>query len=96
MEIYVTEAKMGSVAGFVRGYAIIEGLKIKFKGVAFGRYGGHNVVVTLLPASARAVSNLGLDVQNIELELQRNIVQGNFTPVPNAKHTGDPLIGPKN
>ncbi|MDG6933495.1 MAG: hypothetical protein JRN68_02240 [Nitrososphaerota archaeon] len=95
MEVFVTEAKMGSVAGFVKGYAIIEGTRIRFKGVAFGRYGGHNVVVTLMPSSVRTLTAMGLDAEQVELELQRSIVQGNFTPIPDAKHTGDPLLGPK-
>lgn len=89
MEIYVTEAKMGSVAGMLKGYVVLEGRKLKFKGVAFGRYGGHNIVVEFLPASKRALEEMGIDVESLSLEVQQNIVQGNFTSA-GAKFT-EPL-----
>jgi hypothetical protein len=94
LEVYVTEAQMGSVAGFVKGYVILEGLKLRFKGVAFGRYGGHNVIIQFMPAASKKIASIGMDPDRVALEVQESIVRGNFTPSPGAKHTDDPVIGP--
>ncbi|MEM0117774.1 MAG: hypothetical protein QXV32_04950 [Conexivisphaerales archaeon] len=90
MEIYITEAKMGSVAGFVKGYVVYEGLKLRFKGVAFGRYGGHNVSITFLPSSVKTLNERGIDVQSLIQDIQENIVRGNFTTSEKASFT-EPL-----
>ncbi|MEM0074953.1 MAG: hypothetical protein QXG05_02300 [Nitrososphaerota archaeon] len=96
MEIYVTEAHMGSVAGFLKGYIMIDGSKFRFKGVVFGRVGGHNVVIKFMPSSLRALREKGMDAEDLSLKVQQEIVQGNFEPTPNARHTADPTIGPAN
>jgi hypothetical protein len=90
MEIFVTEAKMGSVAGFVKGYVLYEGLKLKFKGVAFGRYGGHNVSINFMPSSLKVLKAKGIDYQQLLQEIQENIVRGNFTTSEKASFT-EPL-----
>ncbi|MDG6938803.1 MAG: hypothetical protein JRN39_00130 [Nitrososphaerota archaeon] len=94
MEIYVTEAHMGAVAGFMKGYVMIEETKARFKGVIFGRIGGHNVSVKFMPAAVSALGKKGIDADELSLEVQAAIVQGRFETVAGAKHVADPAIGP--
>lgn len=90
MEIIITDAKMGSVAGFVKGYIVYEGKKLRFKGVAFGRYGGHNVAIKLMPSAEKFIREKGIQLDSFVQEIQENIVRGNFITAEKARFT-EPL-----
>ena len=49
-QIVVDDVTGGEIANIIRGYIKINGEKIRFKGIAYGRYGGQNVA----PGSRRS------------------------------------------
>ncbi|HVP24063.1 MAG TPA: hypothetical protein VMS77_09160 [Conexivisphaerales archaeon] len=78
MEIVVTQMQMGAVAGFLRGYVVIEGVRAPFKAVAYGRFGGQNVSITFTPKGRSGLRSKGLDPEDLALHVQHLIVQGQF------------------
>jgi hypothetical protein len=78
MEIVVTQMQMGAVAGFLKGYVVMEGAKARFKAVAYGRFGGQNVSISFTPKGKRELKAKGLDPEDLALHVQHLIVQGEF------------------
>ncbi len=62
----------------LKGYILAEGEKIRFSGVAYGRFGGQNVSPKLSPAAQRKVRELFGDVEGFEEDLQLRLVNGEF------------------
>jgi len=72
----------GEVANLLKGYILVEGKKIRFSGVAYGRFGGQNVSPKLSPAAQRRVRELFGDVEPFEEDLQLRLVKGDFEIKP--------------
>ena len=78
---YVSE---GEVANLVRGFIELKGERIKFSGVAYGRFGGQNFSPQLSPAAKRKLKDLVSDVSKFEEDLQLRLVRGEFESRPPA------------
>jgi len=76
---YISE---GDVANLLRGYVLVGGQKIRFTGVAYGRFGGQNVSPSLSPAAKKKVKAIFGDVDHFEEDLQLRLVKGDFTAKP--------------
>lgn len=64
---------------YFRGHIVLEGESFPFRGVAFGRFGGHNVSVEFLKNAGRGLRKKGLgeqDIENLEIAAQVKILQG--------------------
>ena len=85
MDIVVEDALMGSVAGFIKGYIVVEGLRARFEGVAYGRFGGQNVSIKFSSKAKHAMKQRGLDPDEVAQHAQHLIVQGTFRIAPSAK-----------
>ncbi len=72
----------GEVANLLKGYILAEGEKIRFSGVAYGRFGGQNVSPKLTPAAQRRVRELFGDLEGFEEDLQLRLVNGDFEIKP--------------
>ncbi|MDG7021667.1 MAG: hypothetical protein JRN23_07025 [Nitrososphaerota archaeon] len=77
-KIVVDDVTGGEIANIIRGYVEVKGEKIRFKGIAYGRYGGQNVAPRLAPASKRRVKEVFGDVSKFEEDLQMKLVRGDF------------------
>jgi Ni,Fe-hydrogenase maturation factor len=76
---YVSE---GDVANLVRGYIELKGKKIRFTGVAYGRFGGQNFSPQLSPATKKAIKAVVGDLARFEEDLQLRLVKGEFETRP--------------
>ncbi|MDV3277032.1 MAG: hypothetical protein LYZ69_01025 [Nitrososphaerales archaeon] len=76
---YVSE---GDVANLVRGYVQIKGKKVRFTGVAYGRFGGQNFSPQLSPSAKKTIKQLTGDVDKFEEDLQLKLVKGEFEAKP--------------
>lgn len=76
--IVVDDVTGGEVANIIRGYIAVNGEKIRFKGIAYGRYGGQNVAPRLSPVSKKRVKAVFGDVSKFEEDLQQKLVRGDF------------------
>jgi hypothetical protein len=88
-EVVVDYVSEGDVANLIRGYVQYRGEKIRFSGVAYGRFGGQNVSPQLSAAARQKAKKLFGDVEAFEQDLQLRLVKGDFEgkPRPGEKHT---------
>jgi len=77
-KIVVDDVTGGEIANIIRGYVAVNGEKIRFKGIAYGRYGGQNVAPRLSPVSKKRVKAVFGDVSKFEEDLQQKLVRGDF------------------
>lgn len=75
-EIYVEKAQGGQYASKLRGYFIVNGTKLKFNAIAFGRIGGHNISLNLTKKTLSKLEEFGYDTEDFQLLLQRKLVEG--------------------
>lgn len=87
-DIVVDYVSEGDVANLLRGYILVKNQKIRFKGVAYGRFGGQNVSPTLSPAAKRRTKEVFGSVEEFEEDLQLRLVRGDFSVKPGSeKHS---------
>jgi hypothetical protein len=77
-EITIDYISEGEVANLMRGFVTAKGEKVRFTGVAYGRFGGQNVSPQLTPAAKRKAKTIFGDVQKFEEDLQQRLVRGDF------------------
>jgi hypothetical protein len=83
-KVVVDDVTGGEIANIIRGYVEINGEKIRFKGIAYGRYGGQNVAPRLSPISKKKIKAAFGDVSKFEEDLQQKLVTGDFEVDPVA------------
>jgi hypothetical protein len=83
---YVSE---GEVANLVRGFIEIKGAKVRFTGIAYGRFGGQNFSPQLSSVAKRRIKGLVDDLAAFEEDLQLRLVKGDFEarPPKGEKHS---------
>ena len=90
---YVSE---GEVANLIRGYVDLGGKKVRFSGVAYGRFGGQNFAPRFAPASRKKLEELTGDFPRFEEDMQLRLVRGDFEAKPGKDehhhhhHLGEP------
>ena len=76
---YVSE---GEVANMIRGYVELKGAKVRFSGVAYGRFGGQNFSPQFSTAARRRIQSLTRDFARFEEDVQLRLVRGEFEVKP--------------
>ena len=76
--VYVTSATGSEIASKVNGYFTIKGEKIRFKPIAFGRVGGHNVNVKIAKNNMEKIRKMGIDPDQLIIKVQRKMVEGDM------------------
>ena len=84
VKIYVTNATPSEIASKVNGYFTIKGEKIRFKAIAFGRIGGHNVNVKIAKSSMARIRKMCIDPEQLIIKVQRKMVEGDMI-MPDSK-----------
>jgi len=82
--VVIDEASGGEVANVLRGYIDVGGEKIRFTGIAYGRYGGQNVAPKLSPATKKKLKVIFGDLSKFEEDLQMKLVRGDLEIKPRA------------
>ncbi len=77
-EVHVDYVSGGEVANYLRGYLIFKGEKLRFSGVAYGRFGGQNVSPRLSVKTTKRLKGLGVDKEQFLSILQRKLVEGDI------------------
>ncbi len=77
-KVVVDDVTGGEIANIVRGYVEVKGERIRFKGIAYGRYGGQNFAPKLSPASKKRLKEIFGSVSKFEEDLQQRVVRGDF------------------
>ena len=76
---YVSE---GEVANLIRGYVELGGKKVRFSGVAYGRFGGQNFSPQFSKAAKDRLASLSGDFAAFEEDVQLRLVRGEFEARP--------------
>lgn len=76
---YVSE---GEVANLVRGFVELNGRRINFSGVAYGRFGGQNFSPQFTAAARRSLRSVVGDIERFETDVQMRLVRGEFDALP--------------
>ena len=74
--VFVKTATGSEIASKLSGYFVVLGQEFRFTAIAFGRIGGHNASVTLSKATIEKIKKLGIDPADLELVIQRKLVEG--------------------
>jgi hypothetical protein len=77
-KVVVDDVTGGEVANIIRGYIEVKGERIRFKGIAYGRYGGQNVAPRLSPIARKRIKAVFGEVSKFEEDLQQKLVRGDF------------------
>jgi len=77
-QIVVDDVTGGEIANIIKGYISVGGEKIRFKGIAYGRYGGQNFAPRISPVSKKRLKAVFGDVSKFEEDLQQRLVRGEF------------------
>lgn len=86
--IVIDEVSGGDIANILRGHIDIGGEKVKFTGIAYGRYGGQNVAPKFSPAVRKRLKQIFGDVTAFEEDLQLRLVGGDFEMGPGQASHG--------
>jgi hypothetical protein len=76
---YVSE---GEVANLIRGFVDVRGKKVRFSGVAYGRFGGQNFSPQFTEAAKKKLGAIVGDFDKFEEDLQLRLVKGDFEARP--------------
>jgi Fe2+ transport system protein FeoA len=74
--VYITSAMPSEIASKVNGYFTFRGEKIRFKAIAFGRIGGHNVNVKISKKNEERLRKMGVNPEEVIIKVQRKMVLG--------------------
>ena len=67
------------MAAKITGKFNLDGHDFRFTAIAFGRIGGQNVGAKLSSTTEKELKDLGYDVEDVIMLLQRNLLQGDLT-----------------
>lgn len=76
---YVSE---GEVANLIRGFVEISGKRVRFSGVAYGRFGGQNFSPQFSKAAKDKLKEITGDFPRFEEDMQLRLVRGEFEARP--------------
>ena len=76
--VFVKSADGSEIASKLSGYFVLQGREFRFKGIAFGRIGGHNASVTISKKSLEEISKMGVDTEELQLTIQRKLIEGDI------------------
>ncbi|HVH96745.1 MAG TPA: hypothetical protein VM682_07375 [Bacillus sp. (in: firmicutes)] len=74
--VVVKSARGGNVASKLNGVFLLRGREFRFKALAFGRIGGHNISLTIPKIALNEIIKMGLDPDVIYLKIQRKLIEG--------------------
>jgi len=86
----------GEVANLIKGYVELGGKRVRFSGVAYGRFGGQNFSPQFSESAKTRLRTLVPDFDKFEEDVQLRLVRGDFEAKPDKDekhhhhHLGDP------
>jgi hypothetical protein len=80
--VTVTYVSEGEVANLIRGYIELKGERIRFSGVAYGRFGGQNLSPQFSETASKRLEALTGDFPRFEEDVQQRLMRGEFEAKP--------------
>ena len=76
LKVFIHNTSGGEIASKLVGHIRICNQEFRFKAIAFGRIGGHNISLDLSKKSIERIRKMGLDPEEVHLNVQRKIIEG--------------------
>lgn len=85
LAVFIHNARGGAVASKLIGHFVLKEQEFKFKAIAFGRIGGHNVSLGLSKKATEEIRKMGFEPDKVQLAVQRKIIEGDVILPENVK-----------
>lgn len=85
IKVHVNNIKGTQMAAKITGVFFVDEHKFRFSAIAFGRIGGQNIGAKISKTTENQLKKLGYDADEIILQLQQNLLQGELTMPENLK-----------
>ncbi len=85
LKVHINNIHGSQMAAKITGTFEIENNSFRFNAIAFGRIGGQNVGAKLSKSTENALEKLGYDVEEVIMELQKNLLKGDMSLPPGLK-----------
>jgi hypothetical protein len=80
VDVYVNKVSGTEIASKLSGYFVIGGNRtFRFRAIAFGRIGGHNIGLSISKKTVAEIKKMGIDPELVELKVQRKLVEGDIS-----------------
>ncbi len=76
INVIVKSARGGNIASKLTGVFFLGGKEFKFKALAYGRIGGHNISLNVSKTVLKEIKSMGMDPDMIYLRIQRKLIEG--------------------
>ena len=79
LRVHVNNIHGSQMAAKITGKFVIDEHEFRFTAIAFGRIGGQNIGAKLSKTTESDLVKLGYDVDEIIMDIQTKLLQGNMT-----------------
>ncbi|MEM0446272.1 MAG: hypothetical protein QW574_02340 [Candidatus Nitrosocaldus sp.] len=79
LKVYVTSVDASDITSRLNGYFTLDGERIRFQGIAFGRIGGHNIHVKISKRAEAMLKRMGYDPEHVLVAVQMKMIEGDIT-----------------
>ena len=79
LKVHINNIHGSQMAAKITGKFTIDENEFRFTAIAFGRIGGQNIGAKLSKTTEKELKKLGYDVDDVIMNLQRNLLQGNLS-----------------
>ena len=76
IDVIVKSARGGNIASKLTGAFFLRDKEFKFRALAYGRIGGHNISLNISKSALEEIKSMGLDSDMIYLRIQRKLIEG--------------------
>ena len=86
LKVHINNIHGSQMAAKITGKFTLDDHEFRFTAIAFGRIGGQNVGAKLSKTTEKELEQLGYDVEDVIILLQKNLLQGDL-PLPEGLTT---------
>ena len=79
LKVHINNLHGSQMAAKITGKFTLDDNEFRFTAIAFGRIGGQNVGAKLSKTTEKELEKLGYDVEDVIIQLQKNLLQGDLT-----------------
>ena len=79
LKVHINNIHGSQMAAKIIGKFTLGDNEFRFTAIAFGRIGGQNVGAKLSKITEKELEKLGYDVEDVIIQLQKNLLQGDLT-----------------
>ncbi|WP_428325480.1 hypothetical protein [Nitrosopumilus sp.] len=79
IKVHINDIHGSQMAAKINGKFTVDEHEFHFTAIAFGRIGGQNVGAKLSKTTEKELEKLGYDVDEVIMELQRHLLQGDMS-----------------